>query len=341
MSKTGMGRRHFIKTCVAATAAVGAWPAGRLLASGATGPEAGAGGNGAAAFDAKGLPTRVLGKSGIAVPIIGFGGGSRFCRITEPEKSAEVLSYALDNGLYYWDTAHNYTTDQVISEERLGLVAKDRRKEIFLATKIEDRTADGAMRQLELSLKRLRTDYLDILQVHSVESLEDVDKIGAKGGVLEALHKLRAQRVARLIGFSGHASAEAMTAAAERYDFDTMLIALNHQQGVSGDMEKGAIPAAAKKKMGVMVIKVIRPKETVPGVNPEELIRYALTLEHVKSAVIGMDSLDVLKKDIELLKNFRKMNPAEMEAMRRRLGPFYAGLNLPWMNPAYTDGRRA
>jgi predicted aldo/keto reductase-like oxidoreductase len=338
MNKKGMDRRHFIKTCVAATAAVGAWPSGRLFANGAAGSAVA---TPSAAFDAKGLPTRVLGKSGVAVPIIGFGGGSRFCKIEEPDKSAEVLSYALDNGLYYWDTASNYTTDKVVSEERFGLVIKDRRKEIFLATKVEDRTADGAMRQLETSLKRLRTDYLDILQVHSVSSLEDVDKIGAKGGVLEALHKLKAQKVARLIGFSGHASAEAMTAAVERFDFDTMLIALNQQQGVTGDMEKGAIPAAAKKKMGVMVIKVIRPKETVSGVNPDELIRYALTLEHVDAAVIGMDSLDVLKKDIELLKNFRKMNPAEMEGMRRRLGPFYAGLNLPWMNPAYTDGRPA
>jgi predicted aldo/keto reductase-like oxidoreductase len=335
MKNKSMDRRNFIKTCVAATAAVGALPAGRLFSNGSRALTGGA----PASFDAKGLPTRVLGKSGVAVPIIGFGGGSRFCRLAEPEKSTEVLNTAVDNGLYYWDTAGNYTSGEVISEERFGLVLKSRRKEVFLATKVEDRTADGAQRQLEASLKRLQTDYLDILQVHSANSLDDVEKIGAKGGVLDALHKLREQKVARLIGFSCHASAEAATALAERFDFDTMLIALNHYKDHTGDMEKGAIPAAAKKNMGIMIIKAIRPRETVAGINPEELIRYALTLEHVHSAVIGIDSLDILKKDIELLKNFRKMNPAEMKTMRMRMEPFFEGNRLPWMDPGYTDGK--
>jgi hypothetical protein len=335
MKNKSMDRRDFIKTCVAATAA--AWPSRKLF----SGEPAGPAGAAATVFDAKGLPTRVLGKSGVVVPIMGFGGGSRFCRIIEPAKSAELLSSALDQGLYYWDTAHNYTTDGVNGEERFGLVAKNRRKEIFLATKVEERTADGAMRQLEDSLKRLQTDYLDLLQIHGVKSPEEVDKIGAKGGVLEALRKLREQKVARLIGFSGHASAEAMTSLAERFDFDTMLIALNHYKDHTGDMEKGAIPAAAKKRMGIMIIKAIRPRETVPGINPEELIRYALTLECVHAAVIGIDSPDVLKKDIALLRSFKPMNPAEMKNMRLRLGPFFGGENLPWMDPSYTDGKPA
>jgi predicted aldo/keto reductase-like oxidoreductase len=226
----------------------------------------------------------------------------------------------------------------VTSEERLGLVLKDRRREVFLSTKVADRTYDGAMRHLEESLKRLQTDRLDIYQIHQVESLEDVDKIGAKGGVLEALHKLKEQKVTRFIGFTGHLSAEAMKAAAERYDFDTMLIALNHHTEAKGDMEKGAIPAAAEKGMGVMVIKVIRPRETVEGIVPEDLIRYALTLEHVTSAAIGHDSLDVLKKNIALLKNFKEMGAAEMEAMTARLEPFFQGDALPWMRPGYRDG---
>jgi predicted aldo/keto reductase-like oxidoreductase len=132
-----------------------------------------------------------------------------------------------------------------------------------------------------------------------------------------------------------------MTAMAERYDFDTMLIALNHFAEHTGDMERGAIPAATAKRMGVMVIKVIRPRETVAGVVPEDLIRYALTLEQVDSAVIGIDSLDVLKEDIDLLKNFRTMAAAEMETMRIRLAPFFAGSRLPWMTPGYTDGTPA
>lgn len=331
MKKRTMDRRDFLKACVTATAAAGGLSGGNLLGSPGGRPAA-------ASYDAKGLPTRVLGKSGIAVPVIGFGGGSRFCRIEEPEKSVELLTAALDSGLYYWDTASNYASGHVCSEERFGLVLKDRRKEVFVATKVEELTADKAMRQFEESLKRLRTDTVDLLQMHSVDTLLDVDLIGAKGGVLEALYKLREQKAARLIGFSCHSSAEVAKAMIERFDLDTMLIALNHQPGVQGDMEKGAVPAAAGKGMGVMVIKVIRPRETVAGLDPADLIRYALTLEHVDAAVIGTDSLEVLKKNVALLRDFQKMTPAEMESMTGRLRPFFEGRGLPWMQPGYIDG---
>jgi len=331
MKKGSISRRGFLQACVTGAAALGS-----LASEKAFGGRAGI--PGAAAYDSKGLPTRALGKTGVSVPIIGFGSGSRFCRILEPEKSVEVLNYALDHGLYHWDTAHDYVFESVNSEERLGLVLKDRRREVFLSTKVGERTYDGAMRHLEESLKRLRTDRLDIYQIHSVDSMEVVDAVGAKGGALEALHKLKDQKVTRFIGFTGHASAEVMTAMVNRHDFDTMLIALNHYAEHTGDMEEGAIPAAAAKGLGVMVIKVIRPRETIEGIVPEDLIRYALTLEHVSSAVIGHDSLDVLKENIALLKEFKTMSAAEMEAMSARLGPFFWGDRLPWMQPGYKDG---
>jgi predicted aldo/keto reductase-like oxidoreductase len=326
-----LGRRNFIRTCLSATAAFGALSVKRLF------PAVG-GRHSVSQYDPKGLPTRILGKTGVAVPRIGIGCGSRFCSVQDPEKSLEILTSALDHGFYYWDTANNYITGKVISEERLGLVLKDRRSEVFLASKVEERTYDGAMRQLEESLRRLQTDHLDIYQIHQVESLEDVDRIGSRDGVLKALHKLKDEKVTRFIGYSGHLSAEAMTAMVNRYDFDTMLIALNHYEEVKGDMEKRAIPAAAAKNMGVMVIKVIRPRETVPGIVPEELIRYALTLEHVDAAVIGTDSLEVVRKNAELLKNFQTMSPDELRGMKARLAPFRSGRHLPWMHPDYTDG---
>ncbi|MGB7295178.1 MAG: aldo/keto reductase [Candidatus Aminicenantales bacterium] len=331
MRKKQFSRRDFLKTCLATTAAAGGLSSRPVFAGSHRGQIA-------SPYDPKSLPTRVLGKTGISIPLISFGSGSRFCRIHDPEKSVEALDYALDHGLYHWDTAHDYVFEGVNSEERLGLVLKGRRPEVFLSTKVAERTFDGAMRHLEESLNRLQTDRLDIYQVHMVESLEDVDKIGAKGGVLEALHKLKDEKVTRFIGFSGHLSAEAMKAAAERYEFDTMLIALNHHTEAKGDMEKGAIPAAAAKGLGVMVIKVIRPRETVEGIVSEDLIRYALTLKHVTSAAVGHDSLDVLKKNIAMLRDFKEMSASEMAAMSARLEPFFRGNALPWMRPGYRDG---
>ncbi len=334
MKNKPLGRREFLKSCLAATAAAGDLIAGKTAAS--QGMNASA-----TAYDAKGLPTRVLGRTGVPVPVIGFGGGSRFCRVEDVDQSVELLNYALDHGLYYWDTANQYGGKNFKSEERYGLVLKHRRREVFLATKVGERKYDGAMRQLEESLKRLQTDYLDIYQVHSVESAADVEAIGAKGGVLEALYKLRDQKVARFIGFTGHADAGAMSALAKRFDFDTMLIALNHYTEHKGDFEKGAVPAAAAKNMGIMAIKVIRPRETVAGVKSEELIRYALSLEHLHSAVIGHDSLDVLKKNIELARSFQKMSPTEMQEITARLEMFFRGRNVPWMQPGYRDGLSA
>lgn len=330
MKRIILKRRDFLKKCLAAATAVGSLKklsSPRLFFSAQNNP-----------YDAKGLPTRLLGKTGVKVPLIAIGCGSRFCAVEEPERSVEILQYALDNGFFHWDTAHDYASEKVISEERLGLVLKDRRQEVFLASKTSDRTYSGTMRQLEESLKRLQTDRLDLYQIHSVQSREDVDRIGAKDGVLKALQKLKEEKVTRFIGFSGHLSAEVMSAMVARYDFDTMLIALNHYEERVGDMEKGAIPAASGKGMGILAMKVIRPREKVEGIVPEQLIRYALSLEYVHAAVIGTDSVEVVRKNITLLKNFDSMSSAERQKMGQTLRPFFKGDGLSWMAAGYRDG---
>jgi predicted aldo/keto reductase-like oxidoreductase len=340
MSRTSIRRREFLKTMVAAAAAGTTVPSlGGAVLSGASRTVPGEGSPDAGpAYDAKGLPTAILGKTGVAVPRIGIGLGSRFCAVESEDKAVEILQAALDHGFYYWDTAYNYTNKSIVSEERLGRVLESRRKEVFLATKFEERTYDGVMRQLEESLKRLRTDHLDLYQVHLVASMADLDTLGLRGGALDALRKIKDQKIARFIGFSGHADAGAMAEAARRHDFDTMLIALNHYEERRGDLERGAIPAAAAKKMGVMIIKAIRPRETVEGLAPADLIRYALTLPLVHSAVVGTDSLEVVRKNAALLRDFRPLSPEEMTKLSVKLEPFFSGDHMPWMRPGYRDG---
>jgi len=336
MSRERIRRRDFLKT-MAAAAAVGTTASSlRGAVPSGKGPEA----RRAAgfAFDAKGLPTATLGKTGVAVPRIGIGLGSRYCAVADEDKAVEILQAALDQGFYYWDTAYNYRNKSIVSEERLGRVLEGRRKEVFLATKFEARDYAGVMRQLEESLKRLRTDHLDLYQVHLIESMADLDTLGLPGGALDALRKIKDQKVARFIGFSGHADAAAMAEAARRHDFDTMLIALNHYQERRGDFEGGAVPAAASRAMGVMIIKAIRPRETVRDIAAEDLLRYALSLPRVHSAVVGTDSVEVVRKNAALLRNFRPLFPGEMEKLTVKLEPFFAGGRLPWMRAGYRDG---
>jgi aryl-alcohol dehydrogenase-like predicted oxidoreductase len=327
MNRSCLPRRAFLKSLVTAAAAAKTVTVGKLFGAA---PES--------APNAKGLPTAILGKTGAVVPRIGVGLGSRFCAVASEDQASEILNAALDRGFYYWDTAYNYRNGAIVSEERLGRVLESRRKEVFLATKFEERTYDGVMRQLEESLKRLRTDRLDLYQVHLVESLADLDALGARGGALDALRRLRDEKVTRFIGFTGHLDAAAMAEAARRHDFDTMLIALNHYEERKGDFEGGAVPAAAARGMGIMIIKAIRPRETVPDIAASDLLRYALSLPLVHAAVVGTDSVDVVRKNAALLKNFRPMTPEEMRRLAVRVEPVFAGNRLPWMQPGYSDG---
>lgn len=303
-------------------------------------------------FDSKMLPTVMLGSTGVPVPRILCGLGSRFCHIDSDEQARKMLHYALDHGLYYFDTAWAYDNTiglppgkqksprHIISEERMGPVVKARRKEIFLSTKVTSRNPDEAMRQIETSLKRLQTDHLDQLMIHDVTTMEDVNKLSQKGNLIDILHRLKEEGLTRFIGYSGHSDATAMTAMVDRGDFDTMLIAMNHWNATNNPQkrEEMAIPRAKEKEMAVILMKVIRPLETVPGLNPVDLIKYALSLKGPDVIVLGMDSIEVIDSNLEILRSFKPMDEAKMNEMSMRLSPFYNNKELPWMQPGYNDG---
>ena len=325
MSKQDFTRRDFIKTT-----AVGA--AGLMVGCQAVINDS--------PYNAYGLPTMQLGKTGVELPRIAIGCGSRWCSIANEEEALNMMTYALDNGMYYWDTAHQYENKDLgfASEERLGKLLKTRRKEVFLATKVDAREPDEAKKMIEDSLNRLQTDRLDLLQIHSILSMEDVDKLGQTGGVVDIVRQMKEEGITRFIGFTGHTSAEAMKAMAERFGLDNMLIALNHHQQGKQAFEEQAVPTARKHGLGVMVMKVIRPREKVKSLAVKDLVRYALSLQQADGAVIGMDSIEVVKANIALLKDFSPMSAPEMEQMEMALAPFYRSPDIQWMQPGYRDG---
>jgi predicted aldo/keto reductase-like oxidoreductase len=314
-------RRDFIKTTGVVSAGVILVP----TIAGAASP-----------FDSKGLPTTILGKTGMRIPLMVMGLGSRFMAVSE-EKGLEILEAALSKGFYYWDTAANYKNDTQFSEERIGKILPSIRSKIFLSSKVGDRKADDAKRTLETSLKRLNTDYIDLYQIHSVTTEDEVKQFGAADGVLPVLQKYKEQGVIRHIGFTGHTSASAMKLAAEMYDFDTMLIAMNHQQ--KGEkFEENPVQFAASKGMGVLAMKAIRPRETITSLNPDDLIRYALSLKGVTAAVVGIDKKELITENAQIVKNFKPFDEEKMKSLRAELQPFYKSKTLPWMQPGYYDG---
>jgi predicted aldo/keto reductase-like oxidoreductase len=291
-------------------------------------------------YDPKGLPTTVLGKTGVTIPRIAIGLGSRFLNIPTLDEALEMCNYALDNGLYYWDTAHDYVnnTTGAISEERLGHIIKNRRNEIFLSTKISAREPEKARLEIEESLKRLQTDHLDMLKIHAVASSEDVATICKKGGVLDLFSKMKEEKVTRFIGFSGHGDAQALKEMVNTGRFDSMLFAMNHYDANKENRQGLVIPAAKEKGMGIMLMKTVRPKETIPGLEAKELVRFALSLEGPSGIAVGMDSKKVVDSNLNLLRNFKPMNKDEKLKYAMILSPYFRHENLEWMRSGYQDG---
>jgi len=324
--KQKITRRKFVQTTAAATATVAIAP----LAGGCS-PSS--------AYDPKGLPTVKLGKTGAVVPVMGFGCGSRWMAVQDDQKALEILESAFNQGLYYWDSAASYGNELISSEERIGMILKERREQVFLTSKTGDREGDLALKSVEQSLNRLQTDHIDLMYVHALSSVEDAEQLGEKGKVLEVLHQLKSEKVIRNIGFSGHVSAAGMKRAVELYDFDVMMMALNHQStDGTDDFEGLPAPLARQKGMGVVAMKVIRPRETVNGLAAKDLVRYALTLNDFHMANIGIDSMEVLNTNLEILRDFSPLGEEKMKEIRMALQPFYKGRNLAWMQPSYQDG---
>ena len=273
------------------------------------------------ASPAKGvLPKRKLGRTGVEVSILTFGCGSRWLMYKEEEKGLEALNKAIDLGITYLDSAYSYGDG--LSETRVGKLMATRRKEVFLATKIPDRSRDEFMRRFEASLKRLQTDHVDLLHIHSLREDDDLAKIEATGGALKGLLEAREQGMARFIGMTSHTSGEVLAKAIERHDLNCVQMALNASR--NGRFEELALPAARRKNLGIIAMKVMGQELLVgreSGKAPAEaLLRYSMSLP-VTTAVVGMPTLEMLAVNVEVARSFTPLGEKELNDLRNTLEP--------------------
>src|ERR1700757_4638909 len=271
------------------------------------------------------LPSRTLGRTGAKVSILAFGCGSRFLMYKDEESATAILNRAIDSGITYLDTAYAYGDGE--SETRVGKVMASRRKDVWLATKIPDRTRDEFMRRLEGSLKRLQTDHVDLLHIHSLGREEDLAKIEAPDGALKGLLEARDQKMARAIGMTSHTSGGGMAQAIERHDLDCVQMALNASQ--NGKFEELALPAARAKNLGVIAMKVTGQEfllgNTAGKGDIDSLLRYSLSLP-VSAAVVGMPRKEMVDHNIAEARRFTQLPESDMERLRKSLQPSRAGL---------------
>jgi predicted aldo/keto reductase-like oxidoreductase len=271
------------------------------------------------------LPSRTLGRTGAKVSILAFGCGSRFLMYKDEESAAVILNRAIDSGITYLDTAFAYGDGE--SETRVGLVMATRRKEVWLATKIPDRTRDGFLRRLEGSLKRLKTDHVDLVHIHSLGHPDDLAKIEEPDGALKGLMEAREQKMARFAGMTSHTDGEVMAKAIERHDLDCVQMALNASR--NGRFEELALPAANKKNLGVIAMKITGQEFLVGDgsgrANMTSLLRYSMSLP-VTTAVVGMPKPEMLAHNVEIARGFSPLDDQEKERIRQQVGPSREGL---------------
>ena len=303
MDTNAYTRRDFVKLTAAAGIAVGT--AANTLAAEKRGD----------------MPYRVLGRTGEKVSCIGVGG----YHIGNPseEEATKIIRSAVDAGINFMDNCWDYHDGD--SEVRMGKALRDGyRDKVFLMTKIDGRSKQGAAKQIDESLQRLQTDHLDLLQMHEIIRFEDPDVIFAQGGAMEALAEAKQAGKIRYIGFTGHKDPQIHLRCIEiaeqhGFTFDTVQMPLNVMDAHFRSFEKKVVPVAVKKHMGILGMKPLAAGNILKSntVSPIEALHYALNLP-TSVVITGMESMENLQQALEAARTFKPLSHSEVNKLLAR-----------------------
>ncbi len=272
------------------------------------------------------MENRPFGKTGASLPILSLG-----CqRLVDEEgctedQAVEILNTALARGIRYFDTAHAYSHG--LSERRVGLVAKDRRREMWIATKTWDVTRDGARRQLEESLERLQTDHVDEWRLHNVWGFDRLDAMTGPGGALEAAVQARDEGLVRFISISGHTDPQVQVEALRRFPFDTALVAASVLDHFIYSFAEEFLPFARQRGVGVIGMKILAYKAL--GHVASRALRYSLALP-LTTVIVGASTMAQLEADLAVAESFKPMTGPERLAFFQEILPLVRPENMPW-----------
>ncbi len=280
---------------------------------------------GSAASDAGGhlgeMPMRRLGRTGAKVSIIGIG-GSHIGDAGSLENARRIIDEAIDNGVTFMDNAWEYHGGR--SEEWMGEALQGKRDKVFLMTKVcvHGRDAKVAMEQLEDSLRRLKTDHLDLWQIHEVIKPEEPGIYFRPGGAVEALDKAKQQGKVRFVGFTGHKDpAIHLKMLSHKYAFDTCQMPLNcFDASHATSFEKQVLPELKRQRIAALGMKSLAGNAApinAGAVTLEQALHYAMSLP-VATVISGIDSVDKLRQNVQAARGFKQMSQSGMDALRKR-----------------------
>ncbi len=264
------------------------------------------------------IPIRRLGKTGIDVTILGLGGEGVLRTFGQEKEAYQLINRAVDLGITYCESARAYSG----SESYYGLALKERRKEIFLTSKSHARDKKGALDHLHETLRNMKTDHLDLWQVHDVRTDEEIEEIFGKGGAIEAFVEAKEKGLVRFIGLTGHHDPLILRTCIERFPFDTVLMPVNPAEPHYNSFIGQVMPLAVERGMGIVAMKVYfrgAAAQIAPG-NLDLFYRYALS-QQVTTAVIGCDTIAQLEENVRFASAFSPLTIDEQEMLSKQLSP--------------------
>jgi hypothetical protein len=293
---------------------------------------------------AEAMPTRNLGRTGWRVAIFSLGGQAALEIKNHDDVAVPIITRALDLGVNYIDTSSIYGGPERWSERYVGQVMKQRRAEVFLASKTKERTRDASLQMLEKSLKLLETDHLDLWQLHDVGTMGEVNQLFGRGGAMEALTEAREQKMVRFLGLTGHFRPEPLMEAMRRFPFDCILMALSAADPHHFSFREKLLPMAVEQQMGIIGMKIpgrgrLLSSWTPPPIEEQKRswegvviaagpgtlqMREALyyTLSHpVSTVVIGCDSIAQLEENVRLARDFTPLSEKQIAALEGKAEP--------------------
>lgn len=265
------------------------------------------------------IPRRKLGKTGVEVSCIGLGGEGILGTRGHEEKARNVIDCALDLGINFLETSRTYPN----SEFYYGLSLGSKRERIFLASQAHDRTAEGALSQLDESLRNLKTDWLDLWQINDVRTDDDLQKIFGPRGVLEAFQWAKKEGKVRFIGITGHVDPDILLQATTLYDFDTILFPVNPAEPAWLSFPDTVLPEARRRDMGTIGRKVFCRGFglQIPGQgSSSHWVRYALGYD-LSTVVISCDNPHQVEANA-FAAQLPPLNAAERKALEQQVAPW-------------------
>jgi aryl-alcohol dehydrogenase-like predicted oxidoreductase len=266
------------------------------------------------------IPTRTLGKTGLQVTVIGLGGEGILRTFGYDREAVDLINRAIDLGINYFESARAYSG----SESYYGKALRHRRREVFLTSKSHARDRIGALAHLKETLKNMNTDHLDLWQVHDIRTEAEIQTIFGRGGAIEAFLEARQMGLARFIGLTGHHDPEILGRCIGMFDFDTVLLPVNPAEPYYKSFLQEVIPAAQKKGMGIIGMKVYfrgMAAELPRYDTMEPYLHYALS-QPITTAVIGCDSIRQLEENVLFAKRFRTMREDKMKSLMDEIRPY-------------------